>query len=185
MHSDRTILEHTQRWLDEVVIGLNLCPFAKAVVAKKQLRMVVSHARNADEATLVLSDEITLLLQTPAQEIDTTLIILPDSFAVFDEYVALLDVVDAMLGALHVTGVLQVASFHPHYHFVDTDDDDVGNWTNRAPYPMLHLLREASVGRAIENFPDPESIYQKNIATLHALSGAQLEALFPYLRRKS
>ena len=159
----------TQRWLERAVIGLNLCPFAKAVVAKQQLRYVLSDATTPEALLAQLGEELLLLRDTPAHEIDTTLLVHPDVLEDFLDYNDFLEQADALVEALELDGVLQVASFHPQYQFAGSDPDAVENFTNRSPYPTLHLLREDSVSRAVDAYPDPDSIIDRNVATLRAL----------------
>ena len=162
----------TRRWLERAVIGLNLCPFAKAVVNKGQVRMVLSEAR--DEAALLaeLGEELVRLRDTPAAEVDTTLIVHPQVLGDFLDYNDFLDTADALVDELGLEGVLQVASFHPQYQFADSGPDDIANFTNRSPWPTLHLLREDSVSRAVEAFPDPDAIVERNVETLQKLGHA-------------
>ena len=159
----------TRRWLERAVIGLNLCPFAKAVYARQQVRFVLSDASTPEALLAQLGEELVLLRDTPAGEIDTTLLVHPQVLQEFLDYNDFLDQADALVEALGLEGVLQVASFHPQYQFAGSAPDDVGNFTNRSPYPTLHLLREDSVTRAVEAFPDPEAIVERNIATLQQL----------------
>ncbi|MCD9029802.1 DUF1415 domain-containing protein [Luteimonas sp. BDR2-5] len=159
----------TRRWLERAVIGLNLCPFAKAVYVKDQVRFVLSEATTAEDLLLQLGEELAYLRETPAEAVDTTLIVHPRVLADFLDYNDFLDDADALVEALGLEGELQVASFHPHYQFAGTAPDDVGNCTNRAPYPTLHLLREDSISRAVDIFPDPDAIVERNIATLEKL----------------
>ena len=159
----------TRRWLEKAVIGLNLCPFAKAVYVKQQVRFVLSDASTPEALLEELAEELVLLRDTPAEQIDTTLIVHPDVLGDFLDYNDFLDNADAAVEALDLQGILQVASFHPQYQFAGTAPDDVSNYTNRAPYPTLHLLREDSVERAVAAFPDPGVIVERNIATLDEL----------------
>lgn len=159
----------TQHWLQQAVIGLNLCPFAKAVVTKQQLRYVLSDATTPGQLLQTLGEELALLRDTPAEQIDTTLIVHPQVLTDFLDYNDFLDLADALVESLQLDGVLQVASFHPDYQFAGSAPDDIANYTNRAPYPTLHLLREASVTRAVDAFPDPDAIIDRNIATLTRL----------------
>ena len=158
-----------RRWLDRAVIGLNLCPFAKAVVAKGQVRIVVSDASTERALLEELGEEMVLLRDTPAEQIDTTLLVHPQVLGDFLDYNDFLDDADALVEALELDGVLQVASFHPHYQFDGTEPDDAENLTNRAPYPILHLLREDSVDRAVAAYPEPESIIERNVARMQEL----------------
>ncbi|SBV37938.1 conserved hypothetical protein [uncultured Stenotrophomonas sp.] len=159
----------TRRWLEKAVIGLNLCPFAKAVYVKQQVRFVLSDATTPEALLEELAEELVLLRDTPAEQIDTTLIVHPQVLGDFLDYNDFLDNADAAVEALDLQGILQVASFHPRYQFAGTAPSDVGNYTNRAPYPTLHLLREDSVERAVAAFPDPDVIVERNIATLDEL----------------
>ena len=170
-------LAATRRWLERAVIGLNLCPFAKAVVAKRQVRYVLSDAELPEDLLEQLAEELLHLRDTPAEAVDTTLLVHPRVLTDFLDYNDFLDRVDALVEALGLEGELQVASFHPDYQFAGTEPDDVSNCTNRAPYPTLHLLREDSVARAVEAFPDPDGIVSRNIATLEALGREGWERL--------
>ena len=163
------VIDATRRWLERAVIGLNLCPFAKAVLAKRQVRFAVSEARDTDALLADLIAEMQRLHEADAAELDTTLLIHPHVLGDFLDYNAFLDVADAALAALSLEGVLQVASFHPDYRFEGTAADDPTNATNRSPWPTLHLLREDSVSRAVEAFPDPDAIVERNLATMERL----------------
>ena len=169
----------TEEWLEKAVIGLNLCPFAKAVHVRKQIRYVVSDATTPEALLETLMDELQALSDTPAEEVDTTLIIHPHVLKDFEDYNEFLDVADAALEDMGLTGELQVASFHPDYQFADTDRNDIGNYTNRSPYHTLHLLREDSVERAVEAFPEAEAIFEKNIDTMENLGHEGWDKLFP------
>ena len=162
-------IAHTRAWVDRAVIGLNLCPFAKSVQNKGQVRYV--HCDASDTETLLqrLCDELRRLADTPADEIDTTLLIHPGVLTDFLDYNDFLDLADAALEEMGLTGELQVASFHPHYQFAGTGPDDVTNATNQSPYPTLHLLREDSVDRAVAAFAEAETIFEANMRTLEAL----------------
>lgn len=156
-------------WIEKAVIGLNLCPFAKAVYVKQQVRIVVSDASTESALLEQLGEELLLLRDTPAETIDTTLLVHPQVLGDFLDYNDFLEHADALVESLGLDGELQVASFHPQYQFADTDPDDVSNLTNRAPWPALHLLREASIDRAVAAYPDPDAIIERNIATVTAL----------------
>ena len=151
------------------MIGLNLCPFAKAVQAKGQVRWVSSDATTPEALLEQLGEELLHLRDTPAQDTDTTLVVHPWVLGDFLDYNDFLDSADALVESLGLDGVLQVASFHPHYQFAGSTPDDVENFTNRSPYPTLHLLREDSVSRAVAAFPDPEVIVERNVETLRQL----------------
>jgi hypothetical protein len=163
------VIAHTKLWLERAVIGLNLCPFAKAVFIKDQIRYVVSSAQTPEELLADLMAELELLQQADPDAIDTTLLIHPDALRDFLDYNDFLDVADAAVEELELDGEIQVASFHPEYQFAGTDIDDISNYTNRAPYPTLHLLREISVERAVDAFPEAAQIFDKNMRTLQRL----------------
>ena len=158
-----------RRWLERAVIGLNLCPFAKAVYARNQVRIVVSDASTERALLEQLGEEMALLRDTPAGQVDTTLLVHPQELGDFLDFNDFLDDADALVEALDLDGVLQVASFHPHYQFAGTEPDDAVNLTNHAPYPILHLLREDSVDRAVAAYPEPDSIIERNVATMQEL----------------
>ena len=162
-------LNATRLWLERAVIGLNLCPFAKAVYVKQQVRFVLSDASTPEALLEQLAEELLLLRDTPAEVVDTTLIVHPDVLQDFLDYNDFLDNADSAVEALDLEGVLQVASFHPAYQFAGTAPDDIGNFSNRSPYPTLHLLREDSVSRAVEAFPDADEIVDRNVETLDKL----------------
>ncbi len=166
---DDDIIAATERWLEKAVIGLNLCPFAKAVHVKKQVRYVVSPATSPEALLEQLMDELQYLSDTDPEEVDTTLLIHPFVMTDFLDYNEFLDVADAAVEDMQLDGELQVASFHPDYQFADTDQNDISNYTNRAPYPILQLLREDSIERAVEAFPDAADIFEKNIETMRKL----------------
>ena len=164
-----TVIAETRAWVDRAVIGLNLCPFARAVQVKNQIRYVVTEAADIDALLEALREELRLLADADPAQVETTLLIHPGVLADFLDFNDFLDVADAALEALGYAGVLQVASFHPQYQFAGTAADDVTNATNRSPYPTLHLLREESIDRAVAAFPEAESIYERNIVALRAL----------------
>ena len=166
---DDAIVAATRNWLERAVIGLNLCPFAKSVYVKEQVRYVVSNATAPEQLLETLMDELQHLSDTSPEQVDTTLLIHPFVLTDFEDYNEFLDVADAALEDMQLEGELQVASFHPDYQFAETDRNDIANYTNRAPYPTLHLLREDSIARAVEAFPQAEAIFEKNIETMEAL----------------
>ena len=175
-----TVITATMQWLERAVIGLNLCPFAKAVHIKKQIRYVVSAATTPDALCETLLTELQLLATTPAEEVDTTLLIHPHTLGLgeFLDYNDFLDVANAAVEELSLEGEIQIASFHPEYQFAGTAPDDITNYTNRSPYPMLQLLREASVEKAVAAFPAAAAIFEKNIETLKAMGKDGWEKLF-------
>jgi hypothetical protein len=166
---DAEAIAATRTWLERAVIGLNLCPFAKSVHVKGQIRYFVSAAQTEDALLDDLECELKFLSAAAPEDIDTTLLITPEVLTDFADFTDFLDLVEVVLRTLGLVGTLQVASFHPDYVFADAADDDVANCSNRAPYPTLHLLREASLARATAAFPDAAEIYQRNIDTLRAL----------------
>ena len=159
----------TRRWLPRAVIGLNLCPFAKAVHVRNQVRFVLSDAATPAALLAELTRELEFLHAADPAMVETTLLIHPRVLGDFLDYNDFLDEADAAVEALGLEGELQVASFHPDYMFADSDPDDPANCTNRAPYPMLHLLREDSVSRAVEAYPDPDAIVERNVETMERL----------------
>lgn len=163
------IVGETKAWLTRAVIGLNLCPFAGAVQAKDQIRYVVTEASSPDDLLAALHAELHHLAQADPAQVETTLLIHPHALTDFDAYNQFLADAEAAVEELGYLGVIQVASFHPDYQFAGTETDDITNATNRSPYPTLHLLREESIERALEGFPNPESIYETNIETMKKL----------------
>ena len=159
----------TRAWVERAIIGLNLCPFAKVVYLKNQVRFVVSEARTPGALCRDLEAELRFLSAAAPEVVDTTLLIHPHVLGEFLDYNEFLDLAEASVERLGLEGVIQVASFHPRYQFAGTTPDDVTNCTNRSPYPMLHLLREASVDAAVAIYPDAAFIYQQNIDTMKRL----------------
>jgi hypothetical protein len=176
-------LAETAAWVDRAVLGLGLCPFAKAPRQQSRIRFVHSAAEDIEALLGAFCDEASRLMSVPPSEIETTLLVHPRVLGEFDDYNDFLDLADAALDAIGATGVLQVASFHPRYRFAGTDADDIANATNRSPWPTLQLLRETSVATAALAFPDGAQIYSANIATLRALGPAGWAALQAACRR--
>ena len=170
-------IAQTRAWLQHAVIGLNLCPFAKAVVAKAQVRVVVSEATEWEGLRADLCRELELLAQASAEEIDTTLVVCTAALADFDDFNDFLEVADDAVQVLDLEGTVQIASFHPRYRFEGTDADDITNATNRAPWPVLQLLREASIERVLAKVDDPDAIYRTNIQSMQALGESGWAAL--------
>lgn len=170
--TDERVLADTKRWLERAVIGLNLCPFAKSVHVKDQVRYVVSHATTPEALLSELEDELRLLDATDPENIEMTLLMHPQVLQDFLDYNDFLDVADRAIEMLELDGVMQIASFHPDYQFAGTDPDDADNLTNRSPWPTLHLLREESIDRAVEAFPDAADIFERNIETVRKLGHA-------------
>ncbi len=164
-------------WLERAVIGLNLCPFAKSVHVKGQIHWVVSAARDAQGLRTTLREELLALAASDPVQRDTTLLMAPCCLEDFLDFNDFLDEADALLDELDLHGVLQIASFHPQYQFAGTAQDDITNHSNRAPYPTLHLLREASIDRAVDAYPEAEVIFERNMQVLQQLGEAGWEAL--------
>ncbi|HEY0295370.1 MAG TPA: DUF1415 domain-containing protein [Bordetella sp.] len=165
----RQVAADTLRWVEKAVIGLNLCPFAKAVQIKSQVRYAVSDATDEEGVLADLEDELLLIAEADPEKVDTTLLILPEALHDFYEFNDFGELSDRLLKRLRLVGDLQVATFHPAFQFADTDPGDAGNYTNRSPYPILHILREASIDRAVDAFPEADAIYEKNIETMEKL----------------
>jgi hypothetical protein len=167
--SPERVIAETRAWVDRAVIGLNLCPFAKAAQVRNQVRYVVSDATDPEALCAQLVEELQFLAGADPAQVETTLLIHPGTLADFLDFNAFLDVADAAVEDLGYAGVLQVASFHPRFQFEGTDADDVTNATNRSPYPTLHLLREESIDKAVDAFPETERIYETNMRTMQTL----------------
>lgn len=172
------IIGTTQTWLERAVIGLNLCPFAKSVFVKKQVRYALTAASTADELLAELEAELTLLANTDHEKLDTTLLIHPLAMTDFLDYHFFLAEVDALNRNLGFDGVFQIASLHPQYEFSGSEPDDIANYTNRSPYPTLHLLRESSIDRAVAAFPDAADIFERNIETMERIGHEGWRKLF-------
>ncbi|MDO4725094.1 MAG: DUF1415 domain-containing protein [Comamonadaceae bacterium] len=175
--TDQALIAATRRWVDVAVIGLNLCPFAKAVQHKGLVHYAVSRAQTPQQLLKDLARELLALADLPAEQRDTSLLIVPDMLHDFLDFNDFLDEADALLERLGLEGVLQIADFHPQYQFAGTEAEDIANHTNRAPYPTLHLLREDSIAQAVQAVPDASAIFERNIATLEALGLAGWQAL--------
>lgn len=160
------VIADTVRWLEKAVIGLNLCPFAKGVHVKGQIHYVVSQATDAEGVANDLHHELEALAEANPDKRDTTLLMLPEALQDFLDFNDFLEIADAMVEELDLGGILQVASFHPRFQFEGTDVDDVTNCTNRSPYPTLHLIREESIDKAVEAFPEAEAIFERNMEVL-------------------
>lgn len=174
---DARILADMQRWLERAVIGLNLCPFAKSVHVRGQVHWVVSHAASTPALEQELLRELDALVAADPADRDTSLLVVPQGLDDFFEFNLFVADAARLLKRRGLSGVLQIASFHPDFQFAHTTPQDPGNCTNRAPYPTLHLLREASIARAVEAFPQAEMIYGNNIRTLEQLGLAGWNAL--------
>ena len=159
----------TREWIERAVIGLNLCPFAKPVYLGNKVRFAVSDARTADALLGDLQRELRALASVAAEDVETTVLIHPHVLTSFLDYNDFLDAAEGAVERLDLAGVIQIASFHPDYQFAGTAPDDVSNYTNRSPYPMLHLLREESVERAVDAYPGTERIPERNVETMRRL----------------
>src|ERR1043165_8904015 len=165
----KQVINNTRDWVVKAVIGLNLCPFAKAVHVNNRIRYVVSEATEPEALLKDLARELLALNRTNPEEADTTLVIPPQVLTDFLDFNDFLDAADALVEDLKLDGILQIADFHPGYQFDGSAPDDIANYSNRSPYPTLHILREDSIERAVESMPDTASIYENNLETLDKL----------------
>jgi hypothetical protein len=177
----KKIITQTQQWLTDVIVGLNLCPFASRVVLADTIRLTVSGSTTAEQLLEEFVAEIELLQNTDVEQLETTLLIIPKMLIEFDEYNQFLDLIDDLLLQFNWQGIFQIASFHPRYCFADASPDDRENLTNQSPYPILHILREDSVEKAIAHYPDVDTVPERNIKRVEDLSNQQMQQLFPYL----
>lgn len=178
MISDQHIISTTQNWLNRLIIAFNICPFARREQQRNSIRYRVSHADQTEATLETLIEECQFLDTNPDTE--TTLLILPNGFKDFDDYLDMLDVAERLLHAQAYEGIYQLASFHPDYCFEmasELEQDDPANYTNRSPYPMLHIIRESSIERAVATYPDPENIPARNIKLTRELGLEKLQAL--------
>ncbi|QSP94703.1 DUF1415 domain-containing protein [Marinobacter salinisoli] len=173
--NETALIETTRKWVEDVVVGYNLCPFAKRELVRDRVRFVVSDAKDEDALLQDLHAELRRLDDQP--EIETTLLIHPDVLQAFGPYNEFLDAADGLLAYLEMEGVYQIASFHPDYQFEGAEPDAAENYTNRSPYPMLHLLREASLEAAIDNHPDVDGIPQRNIELMEKIGVEKMQAV--------
>ncbi len=168
-HDDDLVISRTRRWLANAVVGLNLCPFAKAVMVKGQVHFVVTPAAGWSHLLEALEREVDGLLACPPEQRDTTLLIAPQAMPDFFEFNGFMGEAERLLVRRELEGVLQLAHFHPQFEFAGANPDDIAHFTNRTPYPTLHLLRADSITRAVQAFPDASAIYDTNISTLRRL----------------
>jgi hypothetical protein len=173
----QTEIADTVHWLERAVIGLNLCPFAKAPHVKGQIHYAVSEAKGLEGLRDELIEQLRALAALPVEERETVLLIVPHMLRNFLDFNDFLDEADGVLQELDLEGEFQIASFHPDFQFADTEPDDITNCTNRAPYPTLHLLREESIDRAVDAFPEAEMIYETNMVTMEKLGAEGWKAL--------
>ena len=170
------IIKPVRHWVETLVVGLNLCPFAKRELINNRVRFTVTEAATEQQLLETLQAELQLL--NDDQSIETTLLIHPDVLQVFYDYNEFLDYADGLLVQMELDGIYQIASFHPNYQFADTEPDDVENYSNRSPYPLLHLIREQSLEWAIASHPKPDPIPQRNVDLLKSLGQDKMQALF-------
>lgn len=175
------IAQHVEQWLNDVVIGLNLCPFAAKPQRNKQISIVVSQARDEESLLHDLLTQMIRLDDTDPEQLDTTLVVVPFMLADFWDYNFFIDWVEALIRQHDREGVYQVATFHPDYCFAGSDPDDAENLTNRSPYPIFHLIREESIERVLKHYPNPEAIPENNMLRVQQLTHAERQRLFPYL----
>lgn len=179
--SDSQLIESCRRWVETVIVGLNFCPFAKPVVEAERLEYVVVNEHLFEPCLMALSEEFQRLSES--SEIESSLVIYPNGFESFDDYLELVAIADALIEDQGYEGVFQLASFHPDYCFEGQGEDDAANYTNRSPYPILHILREDSVEKALESFPNPDKIPEKNIAFARAQGLEKMRALLDTCRQ--
>ena len=173
--SNENIVQATQKWVETIVVGMNLCPFSKREVVKNRVRYFVSESTLQEQLLMDLKVELELLNSNTSTE--TTLLIHPNILQDFYDYNDFLGLADALLVDMELDGIYQIASFHPDYQFGGTNFDDAENYTNRSPYPMLHLIREASLEEAVANYPNPEDIPERNINLMNELGADKMKAL--------
>jgi hypothetical protein len=164
------------RWLERVVVGLNLCPFAGKALLDQQVRLLPSIAETPEQLLRDLEQELIFLGDNDNWE--TSLLIHPQVLTDFYDYNQFLDLADGLVQQMDLEGVFQIASFHPHYQFADTEPDDAENYSSRSPYPLLHILRESSIDRAVADYPDVDEIPARNIARLNELGSPELQNLW-------
>ncbi|KJF83442.1 DUF1415 domain-containing protein [Photobacterium angustum] len=176
------IEQTVQQWLNDVVIGLNLCPFAAKPQRNKQIKIHVSSDKTENDLLESIYLQLKELDETPPQELETTLVVAPYLLEDFEDYNQFLDLVEGLVVQLGKSGIYQIASFHPDYCFYGTEPEDAENLTNRSPYPIFHLIREESMEKVLKHYPDPEAIPERNIDCVENLTPEQIKQLFPYLK---
>ncbi len=173
--TDLQAIAQTRAWIDSVIVALNFCPFARRELERDSVRFQVLREDSLEHYLLALNDECLLLDREP--EIETSLLILPQDFAVFETFLDLLEMANALLVEQGYRGIYQLASFHPDYCFADAPTNDPANYTNRSPFPLLHLIRESSIERAVANYPQPEQIPARNMALAREKGSLEMQAL--------
>ncbi|KJF95298.1 hypothetical protein UB33_01610 [Photobacterium angustum] len=176
------IEQTVQQWLNDVVIGLNLCPFAAKPQRNKQIKIHVSSDKTENDLLESIYLQLKELDEMPPQELETTLVVAPYLLEDFEDYNQFLDLVEGLVVQLGKSGIYQIASFHPDYCFYGTEPEDAENLTNRSPYPIFHLIREESMEKVLKHYPDPEAIPERNIDCVENLTPEQIKQLFPYLK---
>ena len=176
MSNNQKIISRVHHWIEAAVIGLNLCPFAKSVYQQNKVRCVVSESEEVDALMLELYQQCQYLIETP--EIETTLLIIPYQLQEFADFNEILDQVDALIEGYEWVGIFQIASFHPKYQFENSRLEDRENWSNRSPFPILHILRESSVAQALSGYQNPEKIPETNIEKLKAMDATEFNRIF-------
>ena len=178
------IENEVNQWLDTVVIGLNLCPFAAKPQRNNQIRIIATMAETDQDLLEAIYQQLVALDSLPAKELETTLVVVPNMLADFDEYLFIADWLNAVLKNEGWEGTYQIATFHPDYCFHGSQPEDHENLTNRSPYPIFHLIREASMEKVLDHYPNPDEIPETNIKTIQELSSDERNKLFNYLLRK-
>jgi len=173
--SQQLVIQQTENWIEEVVIGFNLCPFASPVFEAKRIAYQVITGSDTALHLQQLADSFTELDKSETTE--TSLLIFPESYGDFDEYLDFLEISNQLLEELNYAGTYQLASFHPGYLFEGSTEDDASNFTNRSPYPMLHLLRESSIERAVSSYDDIEQVPENNIKKLRAIGHEKMQQI--------
>jgi len=177
------VTQQTRNWLKDIIIKLNFCPFANREFINDSIRYSISHASDLESGLHALAEEFNHLDNHP--ETETTLLVFPECFAEFDNFLELIDYANQLLNELSYESVYQLAHFHPDYCFDGVEADDASNYTNRSPYPMLHLIREASLQKAIQAHPDPEGIPDTNIILARKLGSAKMQSLLEQCKKIS
>lgn len=175
------IEQQVEHWLDNIVIGLNLCPFAKKPRAKNQIKISYCSSDKTEQVLQCLHEELMLLQNTEIEETETTLVVTPKAFSDFEEYNQFLDICDLLIQGLNLEGIIQIASFHPDYQFANTEKDEPGNFTNRSPFPIFHLIREQSISNATAQYQDSDRIPEFNMEKMESMNQEQMKKLFYYL----
>lgn len=178
---ESAVVEQTRRWVENVVVGLNLCPFAAPVVRQQSIRYAESEARDDETVLQDFLTELDRLQQTDEKALSTTLVIFPQALDDFYHYLDMLALMERALKKAGLSGVFQLASFHPDYLFGGVPEDDRSHWTNRAPYPTVHIIREGEMSRVLTHYKNPEQIPERNIQLLREMPDEKLAELFPHL----